>query len=219
MVGVTTKADQVGESNIWDGNRPLTWALYKWFNEKLLSQGDQGGIEAAAFAKLSLTLVCRGRGTQAKRSALADIPTVVPACIRGGHSLDTNREVYIEHENASDNLYAWLLACLDEHTKKFVVSYPDFIAIDDVTDISYGSVSQEHEEVARRQVALNVDVNLALDSIFGTENINRFENERNMSQLLCIGLASHLYHREAYDKLTDPSDPDSKSYPAIRLFV
>ena len=59
----STKANQHGEGNIWDGDRPLTWELYEQFNKWFYAEGDAEGIFAVAFAKLTCNLACRGKNT------------------------------------------------------------------------------------------------------------------------------------------------------------
>lgn len=66
MLGVkrfVAEAGQAGESNIWDGDRPLTWGLYQWFNAQFLAMGTEEGIFAAAFSKLTCVLACRNKST------------------------------------------------------------------------------------------------------------------------------------------------------------
>ena len=66
MVGVKrscTEAAQHGEANLWDGDRPLTWGLYKQFNKWFLQEGTEEGLFAAAFSKMTCVLACRGKST------------------------------------------------------------------------------------------------------------------------------------------------------------
>jgi hypothetical protein len=51
------------EGDICDGDRPLTWALYKYFNRLFLEMGDADGAFAAAFSKLAVNLACCGKST------------------------------------------------------------------------------------------------------------------------------------------------------------
>ena len=60
---LSAQAMQAGEGNIWDGDRPLTWALYKYFNTLFLEMGDVDGAFASAFSKLTVNLACRGKNT------------------------------------------------------------------------------------------------------------------------------------------------------------
>ena len=53
-------------------------------------------------------------------------------------------------------------------------------------------------------------VDRVLDSIFGVENLQKFED---ICKLLRIGLVSHFYHRKVYDKLLLRNDPSSKQLP------
>ena len=59
----TNQAAQAGEGNLWDGDRPLTWGLYEQFNKWFMAEGNEDGIFAAAFSKLTCNLACRGNST------------------------------------------------------------------------------------------------------------------------------------------------------------
>ena len=52
-------------------------------------------------------------------------PTSAAACIRGGHSIGSTRDVYVVQEKASDEYCGKILAGLPEHSAEFSVSYPD----------------------------------------------------------------------------------------------
>ncbi len=45
----SNKSTQVGERNIWDGDRPLTWELYEQFNKWFLADGSAEGIFANTY--------------------------------------------------------------------------------------------------------------------------------------------------------------------------
>lgn len=128
-------------------------------------------------------------------------PSGAAACIRGGHSMGKNRDVYIVHEKASDTYCGRILQGLPEHSPEFAVSYPDFVPLDLKQSMDSG-ISET--ELAERQVVVDREVNFALDSIFGVENLRAFPSIR---RLLRIGLASHLIHYEAYDNPVYASDP------------
>ena len=71
MVGVKrscTEAAQHGEANLWDGERPLTWGLYKQFNKWFLQEDTEEGLFAAAFSKMTCVLACRIKKVPAKSS-------------------------------------------------------------------------------------------------------------------------------------------------------
>ena len=112
-----------------------------------------------------------------------------------------NRDVYIVHEKASDTYCGRILQGLPEHSPEFAVSYPDFVPLDLKQSMESG-ISET--ELAERQVVVDREVNFALDSIFGVENLRAFPSIR---RLLRIGLASHLIHYEAYDSPVYSSDP------------
>lgn len=76
-----------------------------------------------------------------------------------------------------------------------------------------GGISENDRRLRQAEVDRQVDV--ALESIFGAENLQRFPQIR---PLLRIGLACHLFHREAYDKLLDPRNPRSKLLPDFSPF-
>ena len=59
----STEANQHGEGNAWDGDRPLSWPLMGFFNLCFMAMGNEEGIFAAAFSKLTLNLCCRGKST------------------------------------------------------------------------------------------------------------------------------------------------------------
>jgi len=63
IIRVSNEARQHGEGTLYDGDRELTWGLYKQFNDWFLAEGTLEGIFAAAFSKLTMTLACRGRST------------------------------------------------------------------------------------------------------------------------------------------------------------
>jgi hypothetical protein len=310
---LSAQAMQAGEGNIWDGDRPLTWALYKYFNTLFLEMGDADGAFASAFSKLTVNLACRGKNTgqicvkqmkwqddyieipfahskdsqradksikklprslycnplehdsvvssalfdymalnpdvlanpegslfsgsvdaQAQRFSkivtrlknkhaatikrvygfdIEDIgvhswrkcahtklntgstagPSAAAACIRGGHSLGANRDVYIAQSQASDNFCGRVLAGLPEHDPSFAVAYPDFIGIDAERSLDDEGVSSN--EVAALTARINDKVQLVLYSIFGEEKIHNF---LSFVPILRVGLASHLMHREHY---------------------
>jgi hypothetical protein len=52
-------------------------------------------------------------------------PTSVAACIRGGYSIGSTRDVYVAQEKASDEYCGKILSGLPEHDARFSVSYPD----------------------------------------------------------------------------------------------
>ena len=128
-------------------------------------------------------------------------PSGPAACIRGGHSMGKNRDVYIVHEKASDTYCGRILQGLPEHSPEFAVSYPDFVPIDLKQSMESG-VSET--ELADRQRVVDVQVNDALDLIFGNETLSAFPSIR---KLLRIGLASHLNHLEGFSGPVYPSDP------------
>ena len=316
-------ANQHGEGNVFDGDRPLSWGLYQRLNELFLNEGTAEGLFGAAFSKLTCNLACRGKSTgqictkqmlwqddsleisfghikdrqtgsnsikklprniycnplelalcpvtaifdyaamhpdviangeeaffvgalaaQAQRFGrlvkrvcekhrteienkfgfkISDIgvhswrkcahtklncgstagPTAAAACIRGGHSMGRNRDVYIVQEKASDQYCGRILVGLPEHGVEFAISYTDFVALDLEQSVS-GGISEEEHNI--QQAELDKKVDAALDCIFGVERLAKFPHIR---RLLRIGLASHLYHQKEYDVPIDPADPDS----------
>ena len=60
---VANEARQLGEGSLYDGDRPLSWALYKQFNRWFYAEGTSAGIFALAFSKLTYNLACRGKST------------------------------------------------------------------------------------------------------------------------------------------------------------
>ena len=128
-------------------------------------------------------------------------PTAAAACIRSGHSMGTNRDLYIMGEAASDQVCGRLMAGLPIHLAEFAVSYVDFIDLDAQASLS-GSTPQAEQQ--QRQAELDVKVDDALDSIFGKE---RLAANAQIRPILRYGLASLLYHnqRGAYDKLVKDS--------------
>jgi hypothetical protein len=60
---LSTQAAQAGEGNLWDGDCPLPWGLYEQFNRWFYAMGNEDGIFAAAFAKMTCNLACRGNST------------------------------------------------------------------------------------------------------------------------------------------------------------
>ncbi|EJK64045.1 hypothetical protein THAOC_15260, partial [Thalassiosira oceanica] len=128
-------------------------------------------------------------------------PTAAASCIRTGHSMGTNRDLYIMGEAASDQVCGRLIAGLPIHLAEFAVSYVDFVYLDAEASLS-GSAPQAEQQ--QRQAELDVKVDDALDSIFGKE---RLASNAQIRPLLRYGLASLLYHNErgAYDKLVKDS--------------
>jgi len=328
---MATEAGQHGEGNLFDGDRPLTWALYEAFNRLFLAEGTLEGIFGVAFGKLTANLACRGKSTgqictkhmtweddsmqipfghikdaqdgtnaikklprncycnalnhsscvvtavfdymalnpniiahseealfsgsieaQAQRFGrfvskiclkhkdyiegefgfnIKDIsvhswrklahtqlncgstagPSAVAACIRGGHSIGANRDVYIAQERASDTYCGRVLAGLPIHLPEFGVSNPDFVAIDAAQSLNEGVSEEEHQT---QQALVNEQVDQALDSIFGVENIRKFPQ---MKKLLRIGLACHLFHRDEYDGLLDKEAKMSVAHRSAKL--
>ena len=128
-------------------------------------------------------------------------PSGTAACIRGGHSMGKNRDVYIVHEKASDTYCGRILQGLPEHSPEFAVSYPDFVPLDLKQSLEDGI----HEaELAERQKEIDAKVNDALNSIFGIEILAAFPTIR---KLLRIGLASHLIHYDSLSKPVYQADP------------
>ncbi|KAL7509504.1 hypothetical protein ACHAXN_010960 [Cyclotella atomus] len=327
----TNQAAQAGEGNLWDGDRPLTWGLYEQFNKWFMAEGNEDGIFAAAFSKLTCNLACRGNSTSqvctkhmkwvddcleirfahAKDqqrgdnsikklprhcyanplNAASDLPSTLlhyfamnptviarpeealfpgaikaqsqrffeivnkikkkhktiierdfgfdiqdigvhswrkcahsklntgstagpsgaAACLRGGHSMGKNRDVYIAQEKASDTYCGRILQGLPEHSPEFAVSYPDFVPIDLEQSLERG-VSET--ELAERQKVVDHQVTIALQSIFGLENLQAFPT---IQRLLRIGLASHLLHLESYSKPIYPSDPRPILPPSAKI--
>jgi len=150
-------------------------------------------------------------------------PTAAAACIRTGHSMGTNRDVYIMGEASSDQVCGRIMAGLPINLAEFAVSNVDFIALDAESTLSGVSRAEQQQ----KQAELDVKVGDALESIFGKE---RLAANAQMTPVLRYGLASLLYHnkRGAYDKLVEDSTsqvlPDSSplrqspafSSPAIR---
>jgi hypothetical protein len=128
-------------------------------------------------------------------------PSGAAACLRGGHSMGKNRDVYIAQEKASDTYCGRILQGLPEHSPEFAVSYPDFVPIDLQQSLESG-VSET--ELAERQKVVDHQVRRALESIFGEENLRAFPS---IHRLLRIGLASHLIHFENYTKPVYATDP------------
>lgn len=60
---IANQAIQSGDGNIYDGSRPLTFPLYCEINKWFLELGTHEGIFAAAFAKVTFNLACRGDST------------------------------------------------------------------------------------------------------------------------------------------------------------
>ena len=52
-------------------------------------------------------------------------PSSAAACIRGGHSIGSTRDVYVVQERASEEYCGKILSGLPEHDARFSVSYPD----------------------------------------------------------------------------------------------
>ena len=58
-----SQAQQHGEGNVEDGNRPLTWSLYERFNEYFLIEGSVEGLFGKSFSTLCVNLAARGKST------------------------------------------------------------------------------------------------------------------------------------------------------------
>ncbi len=59
----TKQVAQAGEGKLWDGDRAWTWGLYEQFNWWFYAMGNEDGIFAAVFSKLTCNLACRGNST------------------------------------------------------------------------------------------------------------------------------------------------------------
>ena len=326
---LSSQANQHGEGNIYDGDRPLTWSLYRQFNTWFLAEGSEEGLFAAAFSKLTCLLACRGKSTaqvctkhmkwlddsleinfghikdnqtaknpikkqgrnsycnpldlsscpvtaifdymamnsdiiakpeealfqgslQAQSQRFSRIvsrvsnqhkaiiedafgfkvedigvhswrkcahtmlncgttagPSGAAACIRGGHSMGRNRDVYIVQEKASDQYCGRILTGLPVNSPEFAISYADLIDLDPIETLTIGVPVEDFQS---RQEALKKKRDEVLDSIFGAERLSKFKDLR---QFLRIGLANHLYHRSKgrYDALQNEADPSSKALP------
>ena len=128
-------------------------------------------------------------------------PSGAAACIRGGHSMGKNRDVYIVHEKASDTYCGRILQGLPEHSPEFAVSYPDFVPLDLEESMKNGVSATE---LANRQAIVDEEVHDAIVSMFGAENLANFPT---IEKLLRIGLASHLQHLENYSGPVYPTNP------------
>ncbi|KAL7542442.1 hypothetical protein ACHAWF_007176, partial [Thalassiosira exigua] len=106
----------------------------------------------------------------------------------------------ITTERASDTYCGRILQGLPEHLPEFAVSYPDFVPIDPTQSITDGVA----EEAFNAKLAeVNAKVRVAIDSIFGKENLDRY---RRLRAVLRIGLASHLIHLDSYNRCSKPGD-------------
>lgn len=103
-------------------------------------------------------------------------PTAAAACIRGGHSIGTTRNVYVVQERASNEYCGRILAGLPLDKAEFAVSYPDFIPIDVEQSLQGGGVSET--EFAEKKAEVDVLVDAALDSLFGDEQLTSFPTIR-----------------------------------------
>jgi hypothetical protein len=64
MEGVNVKRyTNTAVGSIFDGDAALPWALYKQFNRWFLAKGEEDGIFAACFSKLTCNLACQGSST------------------------------------------------------------------------------------------------------------------------------------------------------------
>ena len=128
-----------------------------------------------------------------------DGPSGAAACIRGGHSLGTVRNVYIQQEKASDYYCGRILSGLPVNDARFAISFPDFIPIDVDASCRGGGISEEQYQ--ERKDKVDEEVTEALASIFGRE---RLESFLTIDKFLRVGLASHLLHLEKIEKLLPP---------------
>ena len=124
-----------------------------------------------------------------------DGPAAAAACIRGGHSLGTVRNVYVAQEKASDYYFGRILGGLPVNAPEFAVSYPDFIPIDVERSVTERVSVRDFE---KKQREVDGMVHEALASIFGKEKLANFPTIRNF---LHVGLASHLKHIEDIEDL------------------
>jgi hypothetical protein len=138
-------------------------------------------------------------------------PSGAAACLRGGHSMGKNRDVYIAQEKASDTYCGRILQGLPEHSPEFAVSYPDFVPIDLKQSLENGVSATE---LAERQKVVDHQVQQALVSIFGEENLRAFPS---IQRLLRVGLASHLIHFDSYNQPVYATDPRPILPPSAAL--
>eukprot|EP00804_Cyclotella_cryptica_P020114 CCRYP_020133-RA/>CCRYP_020133-RA protein AED:0.24 eAED:0.24 QI:0/0/0/1/1/1/2/0/687 len=127
-------------------------------------------------------------------------PSGPAACIRGGHSMGANRDVYIAQEKASDTYCGRILVGLPVHAAEFAVSYPDFVPIDPDQSVRGGVSSQQ---LADRMKEVDKDIMDVMESIFGRENLDKFPTIRNF---LRIGLASHCIHMHRFEHAVGRND-------------
>jgi hypothetical protein len=122
-------------------------------------------------------------------------PSGAATCIRGGHTMGSIRDIYVQQEKAGDHYCGGILAGLPINRPEFAVSYPDFVAIKDgMDDAAFEVASAE----------LNIKVTNQLYDMFGREELRSFPSIR---PFLRIGLASHLHHRQELDKEYPISSP------------
>jgi hypothetical protein len=122
-------------------------------------------------------------------------PSGAATCIRGGHTMGSVRDIYVQQEKAGDHYCGRILAGLPINRPEFAVSYPDFVAIKEgMDDAAFEVASAE----------LDIKVMNRLRDMFGHEELHSFPSIR---PFLRIGLASHLHHRQELDAEYPLSSP------------
>ena len=106
-----------------------------------------------------------------------DGPSGAAASIRGGHSLGSVKNVYVQQEKASDYYCGRILSGLPVNDVRFAVSHPDFIPIDVdaslLDSVFGGGVSESEFDLKCKQV--NEKVDSVLESMFDKKALANFQ--------------------------------------------
>ena len=122
-------------------------------------------------------------------------PSATATCIRGGHTIGGQRDIYVLHARAGDTYCGRVLSGLPLHKAEFAVSFPDFTAVKEGISV---------EEMTKKQSSLDEKVKKALYDIFGKESLSSFPK---LIPVFRVGLASHLHHRDALEKAYGATSP------------
>jgi hypothetical protein len=122
-------------------------------------------------------------------------PSAAATCIRGGHTMGSVRDIYVLQEKAGDAYCGRLLTGLPVNRPEFAMSHPDFVP--DLVGIS-------DDEAAGMKAALHAEAKMALECIFGAEQLRKIPT---LIPVLRVGLASSLHHHKKTNEVYPQTSP------------
>jgi hypothetical protein len=105
------------------------------------------------------------------------------------------RDIYVLQEKAGDAYCGRLLTGLPVNRPEFAMPHPDFVP--DLVGIS-------EDEAAGMKAALHAEAKMALECIFGAEQLRKIPT---LIPVLQVGLASSLHHNKKTNEVYPQTSP------------